>query len=81
MVAVPRNHRYLQQEIASFGRSLCIFSGAQHRRQIPLQFDLQGALTGRQDDGGDKAADREGGFGPRVRMLERPRKVSDLLPI
>jgi hypothetical protein len=41
----PRNHLNLQQEVACFGRPLRICGGAQHRREIPLQFDSELSLA------------------------------------
>ena len=41
LVASPRNHHNLQREVARFWRPLRILGGAQHRRQIPFQLDLQ----------------------------------------
>jgi len=61
MVASPRNHFNLQREVAGFRRPLRI-CGAQHGRQIPLQFDSERVLVGRQDDGFDEASERLGSF-------------------
>ena len=62
LVASPRNHHNLQREVARFWRPLRILGGTQHRRQIPLQLDLQLALVRRQDDGVDEATQRLRGF-------------------
>ena len=63
LVASPRNHFNLQREVAGFGRPLRICGGAQHRRQIPLQFDSELAVSWREDDGLDEPSQRLGGFG------------------
>ena len=72
LVASPRNHHNLQREVARFWRPLRILGRPQHRRQIPLQLDLQFALVRRQDDGVDKASKRLGGFRADFWMLQGP---------
>src|SRR5436190_1044637 len=81
LVACPRNHRYLQREVARFWRPLRILGRPEHRCQIPFQFDLEFALVRRQDDGVDEATKRFGGFGAGLRVLEGLRQCGDLLPI
>ena len=44
MVAGPRNHRYLQFEVAGLRRPRCVLGRTQHRGQIPFQFNLKTAL-------------------------------------
>jgi hypothetical protein len=44
LVASPRNHRYLQFEVAGFRRPRCVLGRTQHRGQIPSQFDLKADL-------------------------------------
>ena len=46
LVASPRNHRYLQFEVAGIRRPLCVCGGRQHGREIPLQFDLKAGIQG-----------------------------------
>jgi hypothetical protein len=42
-VARPRNHRYLQFEVAGLRRPRCVLGGREHGREIPPQFDLKAA--------------------------------------
>jgi hypothetical protein len=52
----------LDQEVAGIWRPFALYGRSKHRRQVVFQFDFQGVLVGRHDDGVDQATERLSGF-------------------
>ena len=70
LVASPRNHRYLQREVSGFRGPLALYGGAEHRRQVSLQFDSEFALGWRHDDGVDEPSECLRGLRAGLRTLQ-----------
>src|SRR6266853_6125031 len=81
LVASPRNHRYLQRKVSGFRGPLALYGCAEHRRQVPLQFDSEDSLLWREGDDVDQPSERLPRLGTRFCGLQGMSERRHLLAV
>jgi hypothetical protein len=80
-VARPRNHSYLDHEVASIWRPLAVSSCTQHPGQIALQRDLEALAIALEQDRFDQRSDGLSRARAALFALQRQAEAADLLAI